>query len=251
MRSVSSRRHTAVGCQFSLENRRRRMSTMEQIVVCHWCDAGITVSGIWPMNPPQAEPEMSALGLLEDSAGDPPNCSMVRERPPMRGLKFLLSAAALLAPLALVPRTNAQVTINIGTPPMCSYGYYGYAPYACAPPGYYGPGYFYNGIFLGIGPWENWGYRHGWGGHRFQGSGGGRYHGSRGYSGGGGSARTRGHAEGYRSGPGNRNGGPSRNHGHSQAAHRGGGSSHNNRGHGQAAHGNGDGSHGNGGGQRH
>lgn len=51
----------------------------------------------------------------------------------MRGLKFLLLAAALLAPLALVPRANAQVTINIGAPPVCSYGYYGYAPYACAP----------------------------------------------------------------------------------------------------------------------
>ena len=198
-----------------------------------------------------AKPEMSTVGPLADSAGDSPNCSIVRERHPMRGLKFLLLAAALLAPVALVPRGNAQVTINIGTPPVCSYGYYGYAPYACAPYGYYGPGYFYNGIFLGIGPWENWGYRHGWGSHRFHGSGGGHYNARRGYSGGGGSARTRGHAEGYRSGPRNRNGGPSRNNGHSHAAHRGGGSSHTNNGRGQAARGGGGGSHGGGGGERH
>jgi hypothetical protein len=51
--------------------------------------------------------------------------------------------------------------------PVCSYGYYDYAPYACAPYGFYGPGYFYNGIFLGMGPWAGWGYGHGWGGHRF------------------------------------------------------------------------------------
>ena len=57
---------------------------------------------------------------------------------------------------------------------VCSYGYYGYAPYSCAPMGYYGPGYFYNGIFLGMGPWGGWGYSHGWGGHRFSSEGGGR-----------------------------------------------------------------------------
>jgi hypothetical protein len=93
----------------------------------------------------------------------------------MRGLKALLCTSALLAPLALVPAVNAQISINIGVPPVCSYGYYGYAPYACAPVGYYGSGYFYNGIFLGMGPWAGWGYNHGWGGHRFSNSGGGRY----------------------------------------------------------------------------
>jgi hypothetical protein len=94
----------------------------------------------------------------------------------MRGLKVLLSTTALIALLALVPMANAQISINIGgPPPVCPYGYYGYAPYACAPAGYYGPGYFYNGIFLGIGPWANWGYSHGWGSHRFIRSGGGRY----------------------------------------------------------------------------
>jgi hypothetical protein len=94
----------------------------------------------------------------------------------MRGLKTLLCTAALVASLALAPIGSAQISINIGgPPPVCPYGYYGYAPYGCAPTGYYGPGYFYNGIFLGVGPWANWGYSHGWGSHRFVRSGGGRY----------------------------------------------------------------------------
>ena len=87
----------------------------------------------------------------------------------MRGLKTLVSTTALLAGLALAPAAHAQISINIGVQPVCSYGYYGYAPYACAPMGYYGSGYFYNGIFLGMGPWAGWGYGHGWGGHRFNG----------------------------------------------------------------------------------
>ena len=93
----------------------------------------------------------------------------------MRGLKTLLFTSMLLAPLALLPLANAQISVNIGAPPVCSYGYYDYSPYACSPVGYYGPGYFYNGIFLGMGPWAGWGYNHGWGGHRFSNSGGGRY----------------------------------------------------------------------------
>jgi hypothetical protein len=101
----------------------------------------------------------------------------------MRGLKALLctTVLALLAPLALAPTAQAQVVISIGgPPPVCPYGYYDYAPYACAPVGFYGPGYFYNGIFLGVGPWYQWGYHHGWGSHRFVDRGGGRYVGSRG-----------------------------------------------------------------------
>jgi hypothetical protein len=95
----------------------------------------------------------------------------------MRGLKTLLSATALLAGLAMAPAAQAQISINIGVQPVCSYGYYGYAPYECAPMGYYGSGYFYNGIFVGMGPWAGYGYNHGWGGHRFVNDGGGRYHG--------------------------------------------------------------------------
>jgi hypothetical protein len=77
----------------------------------------------------------------------------------------------------MAPAANAQVVVNLGIQPVCSYGYYDYAPYACSPMGYYGPGYFYNGIFLGMGPWANWGYGHGWGDHRFAGGGGGSYRG--------------------------------------------------------------------------
>jgi hypothetical protein len=43
----------------------------------------------------------------------------------MRGLKN-----SNLAPLALLPRANAQISVNIGAPPVCSYGYYDYSPYA-------------------------------------------------------------------------------------------------------------------------
>jgi hypothetical protein len=95
----------------------------------------------------------------------------------MHGLKILLGTTALLAGLAIAPATQAQVVVQIGVQPVCSYGYYGYAPYQCAPMGYYGPGYFYNGIFLGMGPWGGWGYSHGWGNHRFVNEGGGNYHG--------------------------------------------------------------------------
>lgn len=104
----------------------------------------------------------------------------------MRRLKVLLCSAALLAsvtllaPVGSVSMAHAQVSIGIGIggpPPVCPYGYYDYAPYSCAPMGFYGPGYFYNGIFLGVGPWYQWGYRHGWGNHRFIGPRGGRYYG--------------------------------------------------------------------------
>lgn len=87
--------------------------------------------------------------------------------------------ATLLAALTCVPAVEAQVVISVGVPPVCSYGYFDFAPYACAPVGFYGPGYFYDGVFLGMGPWAGWGYNHGWGSHRFSGSGGGRYTGGR------------------------------------------------------------------------
>ncbi len=89
----------------------------------------------------------------------------------MRSL-LLAGTTTLLA--ALTPMANAGVTISIN-PPVCAYGYYDYSPYGCAPSGFYGPGYFYNGVFLGVGPWASWGYGHGWGEHRFNGGGGGRY----------------------------------------------------------------------------
>jgi len=156
----------------------------------------------------------------------------------VRGLKTLLSTTALLAGLALAPAANAQIMVGVGIQPDCSYGYYDYAPYACAPMGFYGPGYFYNGIFLGMGPWANWGYGHGWGGHRFGGAGGGSYRGGGGgYRGGGGGARDGGGAA---------RGGARPSAGHSTASH-GGGS----RGGGGARGGGGGGSHGGGGGGSH
>ena len=52
-----------------------------------------------------------------------------------------------------LPKAEAQVSINIGAPPECPYGYYDYAPYTCAPYGYYGPEWFTGGTFIGAGPW--------------------------------------------------------------------------------------------------
>ena len=141
----------------------------------------------------------------------------------MRGLKTLLASAALCAGLALAPTANAQISIGIGIQPVCPYGYYDYAPYACSPMGFYGSGYFYNGIFLGMGPWGGWGYSHGWGGHRFGGDGGGNYHGGGGYAanqrfGGGGPTARQGGA--YR---GNSGGGHAVSNGGGRVASNGGG----------------------------
>ena len=54
---------------------------------------------------------------------------------------------------ATAPKSEAQVSIDIGAAPVCPYGYYDYAPYACAPYGYYGPEWFSGGVFIGAGPW--------------------------------------------------------------------------------------------------
>ena len=95
----------------------------------------------------------------------------------MRTLKMFIGTTAVLLGLALAPRAESQVVVEIGIQPVCQYGYFDYEPYSCAPYGFYGPGYFYNGIFLGMGPWAGWGYGHGWGRHRFMEAGGGSYHG--------------------------------------------------------------------------
>ncbi len=180
----------------------------------------------------------------------------------MRGFKSLLYTTILLAPLALVPATGAQVAINIGVQPVCSYGYYDYSPYACAPVGFYGPGYFYNGIFLGMGPWAGWGYSHGWGNHRFSNGGGGRYTGgfhgvAANHARGGGASAVRinnGGSRGHVSAGSShvaqsRN--TSRGASHTAPAHVGGshGTSHASASHGSGSHSNG-GSHGGGGGHR-
>jgi hypothetical protein len=78
----------------------------------------------------------------------------------MKYFRFL----ALLGVLALLPLSvtpaHAQVSVGIGFgpgyyggPPVCQWGYYDYAPYACSPYGFYGPNWFSSGIFIGAGPW--------------------------------------------------------------------------------------------------
>jgi hypothetical protein len=69
---------------------------------------------------------------------------------PHRKFAVLAVAVALLGAVAAAP---AQVSINIGVPPVCPYGYFPYAPYDCAPYGYYGPDWFDGGVFIGAGPW--------------------------------------------------------------------------------------------------
>jgi hypothetical protein len=69
---------------------------------------------------------------------------------------FLLAGAAAIAFAAAAPQAGAQISIRIGAggpAPVCPYGYYDYAPYACAPYGYYGPNWFVGGTFIGAGPW--------------------------------------------------------------------------------------------------
>src|SRR5579863_10351512 len=87
----------------------------------------------------------------------------------MRYMKYLALLTILMVPLAY---SQAQVRVGVGIgpvgvavgpayaagPPVCSYGYYDYYPYACAPYGYYGPDYFVGGVFIGAGPWYHWGH---------------------------------------------------------------------------------------------
>lgn len=116
----------------------------------------------------------------------------------MRYLKYLALLTVLMVPLAY---SQAQVGVAVGIggpgylagPPVCSYGYYDYYPYACAPYGFYGSSYFVNGVFIGAGPWYHGGWGRGWyGGPRFVGRG---YYGRPGYFAHGGYGR--GYARGY------------------------------------------------------
>jgi hypothetical protein len=77
-----------------------------------------------------------------------------REVNPMRGFKLLAATAvAGLCFAVSAPKTQAQVSVNIGVAPECPYGYYDTSPYGCAPYGYYGPEWFSSGVFVGAGPW--------------------------------------------------------------------------------------------------
>lgn len=67
--------------------------------------------------------------------------------------KSFTFSALTLALVSIMSTAPAQVSINIGEPPVCPYGYFDYAPYDCAPYGYYGPDWFVGGWFVGAGPW--------------------------------------------------------------------------------------------------
>jgi hypothetical protein len=67
--------------------------------------------------------------------------------------KSLIFSALTLALVSSLSPAPAQVSVTIGAPPVCPYGYFYYAPYNCAPYGYYGPDWFVGGIFIGAGPW--------------------------------------------------------------------------------------------------
>jgi hypothetical protein len=62
-----------------------------------------------------------------------------------------IAAAGLF--LATPRQGSAQVSVSIGEPPVCPYGYYEAPPYNCAPDGFYGPEWYSGGIFIGAGPW--------------------------------------------------------------------------------------------------
>jgi hypothetical protein len=71
----------------------------------------------------------------------------------MFGMKALALSAVTLSLLGAASVAPAQISVNIGAPPGCPYGYYDYAPYNCSPYGYYGPDWFNGGLFIGAGPW--------------------------------------------------------------------------------------------------
>lgn|ERR1700720_2269535 len=71
----------------------------------------------------------------------------------MTGFRLFVVAAVVGCFTASVPKTEAQVAINVGVAPECPYGYYDAAPYRCAPSGYYAPEWFVGNVFVGAGPW--------------------------------------------------------------------------------------------------
>jgi hypothetical protein len=66
-----------------------------------------------------------------------------------RGLSILVASVGI----SMVGCGPARVSVDLGAPPICPYGYFETPPYACAPDGYYGPEWFQGGIFIGAGPW--------------------------------------------------------------------------------------------------
>ena len=72
----------------------------------------------------------------------------------MHGFKVVaLAAVAGFCFAANAPKSQAQISVEVGAAPECPYGYYDAAPYSCAPYGYYGAEWFSGGAFVGAGPW--------------------------------------------------------------------------------------------------
>jgi hypothetical protein len=67
--------------------------------------------------------------------------------------RALALAVVAVSAMAIAPKGQAEVGIDVGVEPGCPYGYYDYAPYDCAPYGYYGSEWFSGGVFIGAGPW--------------------------------------------------------------------------------------------------
>src|SRR5581483_1337054 len=92
---------------------------------------------------------------------------------------FTIAMFAALAAFGLTwtaPHAQAQVSVEIGPPPDCPYGYFDTPPYNCAPAGYYGPEWFTDNVFIGAGPWFH-------GDHDFHGYVDNHYHPDHGYRG--------------------------------------------------------------------
>jgi hypothetical protein len=84
----------------------------------------------------------------------------------MRYTKYLVLLVVLVVP-AIYSQAQVAIGVQIGPdyglynpPPVCTYGYYPYYPYACAPYGYWGPEWFVSGAFIGAGPWYHFYYTH-------------------------------------------------------------------------------------------
>src|ERR1700719_775515 len=116
-------------------------------------------------------------------------------RSQMRYLKYAVVVGIIALSMSAVASAQVRVGVVIGVgpgyvglAPVCAYGYYPYAPYACSPYGYWGPDYFVNGVFIGAGPWFHGFYGRGYYGHGFYGRGGdwghGGFRGNEGFRGG-------------------------------------------------------------------
>jgi hypothetical protein len=89
---------------------------------------------------------------------------------------LVLAAIVGMCLTIAAPKTQAQISVDIGVAPDCPYGYYDAAPYGCAPYGYYGSEWFTGGVFIGAGPWFH-------GSENFRGHVNNRFHPEHGYTG--------------------------------------------------------------------